>query len=109
MANEFEDLGFYAFRDELRHQEEERHARVDEFQMRYAARKRQKQNYRDMIENTAAKVCEAADKALQKADELPPEELVQISAALSSAAMAMQTAEQYAEYTPYNSGGFCGV
>lgn len=89
--------------------EEDRRMQAEEFQIRYAERKRQKQSNRNMIESTAAKVCEAADKAMQKPEELSPEELVQISAALSSAAMAMQTAEQYAEHTPYNSGGFCAV
>lgn len=89
--------------------EEDRRMQAEEFQIRYAERKRQKQKNRNMIESTAAKVCEAADKAMQKTEELSPEELVQISAALSSAALAMQTAEQYAEYTPYYSGGFCAV
>lgn len=89
--------------------EEDRRMQAEEFRIRYAERKRQKQRNRNMIESTAAKVCEAADKAMEKTEELSPEELVQISAALSSAAMAMQTAEQYAEFAPYYSGGFCGV
>lgn len=105
MANEHEDfaLGFF------KSYEEDRRMQAEEMQIRYAERKRQKQSNRNMIESTAAKVCEAADKAMQKAEEMTPEELVQISAALNSAALAMQTAEQYAEYTPYYSGGFCAV
>ena len=89
--------------------EEDRRLQAEEFQIRYAERKRQKQSNRSMIESTAAKVCEAADKAMRKTEELSPEELVQISAALNNAALAMQTADHYAEYTPYYSGGFCTV
>lgn len=89
--------------------EDERRLQAEEFQIRYAERKRQKLNHRDMIESAAANIYKAAGKAAEKADELPPEELAKLAAALSGAALAMQTAEQYAEYTPYYTGGFCAV
>lgn len=89
--------------------EEDRRLQAEEFQIRYAERKRQKQSNRDIIESTAVHICKAAEKAAEKADELPPEELAKLAAALNGAAMAMQTAEQYAEFAPYYSGGFYTV
>ena len=105
MSNENEGFALGFFKDI----EEERRLQAEEFQIRYAARKRQKQSHRDMIESAATKILSAAEKAAEKADELPPEELATLAAALNGAAMAMQTAEQYAEFAPYYSGGFCAV
>ena len=89
--------------------EDERRLQAEEFQIRYEERKRQKREHRRMIESTAVNICKAVEKAAEKADELPPEDLATLAAALNGAAMAMQTAEQYAEFTPYYSGGFCAV
>lgn len=89
--------------------EDERRMQAEEFQIRYAERRRQKQNHRDMLESAAVSIYKAVGKAAEKADELSPEELDKLAAALNGAALAMQTAEQYAEYTPYHTGGFCAI
>ena len=90
--------------------EEDRRLQAEEFQIRYAERKRQKQENRRVIEDAAGKICDAVQAlTYSRIKSMSPEELVQISAALNHAAAAMQTAEQYAEFTPYYSGGFCAV
>lgn len=108
MAND-ENSGLGLFKNIFEQQEEERRLRAEEFQIRYEERKRKKREYRNMIENSAINICEAAEKAAEHADELPPEELARLAAAINGAALAMQAAEQYAEYTPYYNGGFCAV
>ena len=103
MANENEGFALGFFRDI----EEDHRMQAEEFRIRYAERKRQKQERRRVIEDAAGRICEAAQSmAYSKAKSMSPEELVQLAAALSHAATAMQAAEQYAEYTPYYTGGF---
>ena len=104
MANEDFGIGFF------KNYEEERRMQAEEFQIRYAERKRQKQERRRVIEDAAGRICEAAQSmACSNAKGMSPEELVQLAAALNHAATAMQAAEQYAEFVPYYSGGFCAV
>lgn len=90
--------------------EDERRLQAEEFQIRYAERRRRKMETRREIEDAAVKICAAVAKATADGGEsLPTETLVQLATALGQTAMAIQAAEQYAEYTPYNSGGFCAV
>ena len=105
MANEHEDfaLGFF------KNIEDERRLQAEEMQIRYADRKRQKQENRRMIESAAVTICAAAEKAAANADDMPPEELVKLATAINNAALAMQSAEHYAEYPPYYSGGLFAV
>lgn len=106
MASENEGFALGFFKDI----NEERRMQAEEFQIRYAERKRQKQERRRVIEDAAGKICEAAQSmAYSKAKSMTPEELVQLAAALSHAATALQAAEQYVEFAPYSSGGFCAV
>lgn len=83
---------------------------AEEFQIRYAERKRRKQENRRVIEDAAGKICEAVQAlTYSQMKSMSPEELVQLAAALNHAAAAVQAAEQYAEFAPYYSGGFCAV
>ncbi|MBR6708198.1 MAG: hypothetical protein IKL84_00805 [Clostridia bacterium] len=89
--------------------DEERRIQEQEWQIRYAERKRQKTEHRRAVENAAMKICAAVEKATESgADQIDPEELVKLAAALSHAGTAMQAMENYAEYMPYG-GGFCAV
>ena len=106
MANENEGFALGFFKDI----EEERRLQAEEFQICYAERKQQKQERRRVIEDASGKICEAVQSLTYgKMKNMSPEELVQLAAALNHAATAMQAAEQYAEFTPYYSGGFCAV
>lgn len=108
MANE-ENSMYGLWKDVLEHQEEERRMRVDEFQVRYAERKQQKMERRRIVEEATKQICEIVVEQLAHPDNLTSEDLSYFSAALNSAASAMNTMEMYAEYTPMYSGGFCAV
>ena len=97
-------LGFFKSFDE------ERRLQAEEFQTRYAERRRRKMETRREIEGAAEKICAAVAKAAADGGEsLPPEMMVELAAALGQTAMALQAAEQYAEYTPNSTGGFYAV
>ena len=100
-------LGFVP--DILAKIDEERRIQEQERQIRYAQRKQQKQEHRRAFESAAMKICAAVEKATEGGtDQIDPEELVKLAAALSHAGTAMQAMETYAEYMPYG-GGFCAV
>ena len=105
--NENMGLGFVP--DILAKIDEERRIQEQERQIRYAERKRQKQEHRRAFENAAMKICAAVEKATEGgADQIDLEELVKLAAALNHAGTAMQAMETYTEYMPH-SGGFCAV
>ena len=100
------------FKEYMEKESEERKLREAETQIRYAERKKAKQEHRRRIESAAMKVCDAVNSALAKPDaNLKPEELVALSAALNHATTALHAAENYAESQPYGTGislGYCG-
>ena len=100
------------FKEYMEKESEERKMREAEAQIRYAERKKAKQEHRQRIEFAAMKVCDAVNSALANPDtNLKPEELVALSAALNHATTALHAAENYAESQPYGYGfslGFCG-
>lgn len=105
MANEHEDHGFSLFRDELKHQAEEQRLRLDEFNVRYAERKRQKQQNRGELEGAAMEICRiTADTLAKHKDDLTPEDLHFLAGAISNASIALNTLEQYSEFVPMYSG-----
>lgn len=105
MANEHEDLGFSLFRDEMRHQEEERRMRVDEFNVRYAERRQHKQQNRKDLEGAAMEICRiSTDTLAKRKDDLTPEDLHFLAGAISNAATALNTLEMYSEYVPMYNG-----
>lgn len=69
---------------------------------RYAGRKAEKCAAREKFEDTAIKLRGAVDAALET--EHSPEELAALAAALLNAAMAMHSAEIYAEFAPMDAG-----
>lgn len=89
--------------------EEERKIQQAEMEIRYLGRKKQKEEYRERIENAALKICDMIEAAPEAQR---PEEITALAAALSHAATAMHAAENYAESRPYfgaSLGGFCTV
>ena len=105
--NENMGLGFVP--DFFARIDEDRRIQEQERQIRYADRKRQKTEHRHAFENAAMKICAAVGKATEDgADQIDPEGLVKLAAALNHAGTAMQAMENYAEYMPYG-GGFCAV
>ena len=88
--------------------EEERKMQQAEMEIRYLGRKKQKEEYRESIENAAMKICGMIDAAPEAKR---PEEIVALAAALSHAATAMHAVENYAESRPYFGVGlgYCGA
>lgn len=105
MGDNYENSGYAMFRDEMRRQEEERRLQMDEFNTRYAERKRQKQQNRRELEGAAMEICRiVTDTLANHKDDLTPEDLHFLAGAISNAATALNTLEQYAEYVPMHSG-----
>lgn len=99
-------------REYLEKDNEDRKMREAEAQIRYAERKKAKQEYRRRMESAAMKVCDAVNSALAMPEaNFKPEELVALAAALNHTATALHAAENYAESQPYGTGlslGYCG-
>lgn len=86
------------FSDTFAKMEEERKIAQAELEFHYADRRKEKLEKRAMIERTAERICAAVNGALDK--ENSPDELAALSAALCSAATALQITENYAESMP---------
>ena len=89
-------------------QAEERRMQEAEIQIRYAERKRRKEEYRARIERATVQICDIVENAAQ--NPCKAEDIAALAAALNHMATALHAAEGYAESRPYGTlGGFCAV
>ena len=85
----------------LQRMEDDRKLREEEARIRYAARKEEKAEHRQKVEQAVVKICDMVQMAAERNSEHRRlEEITALAAALNHATAAMQMAEGYAESRP---------